>query len=332
MLGATSDRASGWAAGARALPQAFPYQGSKRLLAGRILALFPDGGVPRLVEPFAGSAAISVAARHHGLASSVALSDVNAPLVGIWRLIIEEPERLVAEYARLWHEQLDDPRGYYLKVREEFNSTREPALLLYLLSRCVKAAVRYSAKTGHFNQGADHRRLGARPGLTADRIGRVSTLLQGSTVDICGYEDPLTGAGRDELVYLDPPYQGTSDVSDRRYLAGLRREVFVEVLQRAVDNKVSFIVSYDVVTEDNKYGYALPRELGLTHRHVMAGVSSQATLIGKSRTTVESLYLSPALVQRLGGRDAVEARLRCAPTRSTPEIMPADRAVPRLRS
>jgi DNA adenine methylase len=225
-------------------------------------------------------------------------------------MIIDEPERLAGEYTRLWHEQLDDPRGYYLKVRDRFNATREPALLLYLLCRCVKAAVRYSARTGHFNQGADHRRLGARPRVMADRIARVSALLRGSTADTCGYDDPLTGADADELVYLDPPYQGTSDVPDRRYLAGLRREVFVEVLQKAVDNRVSFVVSYDVVTEDNKYGRALPAELGLTHRHVMAGVSAQATLMGESRTTVESLYLSPALVQRLGGPDAVDARLR----------------------
>lgn len=292
------------------MPQAFPYQGSKRLLASRILSLFPAPGVPRLIEPFAGSAAVSVAARHYGLACSVALSDVNAPLVGMWRLILDEPGRLVAEYARLWHEQLDDPRGYYLSVRERFNVTREPALLLYLLSRCVKAAVRYSLKTGHFNQGADHRRLGARPGIIADRIGRVSALLRGSTVDTCGYEDPLTGACSDDLVYLDPPYQGTSDVPDHRYLSGLRRELFVEVLQKAVDNKVSFVVSYDVVTEDNRYGQALPGELGLTHRHVMAGISSQGTLLGQPRTTVESLYLSPALVQRLGGADAVDACLR----------------------
>ncbi|WP_285486723.1 DNA adenine methylase [Amycolatopsis taiwanensis] len=312
VIGATNHRAPWRATGARAVPQAFPYQGSKRLLASRILSCFPDGGVPRLIEPFAGSAAVSVAARHHGLACSVALSDVNAPLVGMWRLILDEPGRLVTEYARLWHEQLDDPRGYYLRVRERFNVTREPALLFYLLSRCVKAAVRYSPKTGHFNQGADHRRLGARPAIIADRIGRVSALLRGSTADNCGYEDPLTGACSDDLVYLDPPYQGTSDVRDHRYSSGLRRELFVEVLQKAVDNKVSFVVSYDVVTDDNRYGYALPGELGLTHRHVMAGISTQGTLMGQTRTTIESLYLSPALVQRLGGAEAVDACLRRA--------------------
>lgn len=296
-------------AGPKSVPQAFPYQGSKRLLAPQILSLFPDGGVSRLIEPFAGSGAISLAARYYGLASSILLSDVNEPLMEMWRLIIEDPERLVGEYARMWNEQLADPRGYYLSIRDKFNATHEPALLLYLLCRCVKAAVRYSQKTGDFNQGADHRRLGAKPHNIAMRIAAASGLMQGAKVEACGYEEPLVNADADDLVYLDPPYQGTSDVPDHRYLKGLQRDVFVDVLQKAVDNKVSFVVSYDVVTDDNKYGYALPSELGLTHRHIVAGLSSQATLMGKSQTTVESLYVSPALMERLGGPDRVDSCL-----------------------
>ncbi|WET78701.1 DNA adenine methylase [Amycolatopsis sp. QT-25] len=297
------------AAGPKAIPQAFPYQGSKRLLASQILSLFPERGVPRLVEPFAGSAAISLAARNYGLARSVALSDVNEPLMDLWKLIVEKPLQLIEDYTRLWTEQISDPRAYYLAVRDEFNVTHDPALLLYLLCRCVKAAVRYSRKTGGFNQGADHRRLGARPENIAARVKAASELMQGAEVLTCAYEKPLVSADVDELVYLDPPYQGTSDVPDHRYLKGLRREVFVDTLQRAVENNVSFVVSYDAVTEDNRYGYALPEELGLLHRHVVAGLSSQATLMGKSQTTVESLYISPALVQRLGGVDVVDVRL-----------------------
>jgi DNA adenine methylase len=309
-----TDNATPWrTAGVKAVPQLFPYQGSKRLLAPQILSLFPAGGVPRLAEPFAGSAAISVAARYYRRASSVSLSDVNGPLMSMWKLVIDQPQQLIDEYTRLWNEQLDDPRSYYLEVRNKFNATHEPALLLYLLCRCVKAAVRYSQKTGDFNQGADHRRLGARPSNVADRVNRVSALMQGSTIETCNYEDPLINACVDELVYLDPPYQGTSDVPDHRYLTGLRLDVFSSVLLQAVDNKISFVVSYDVVTDENKYGYALPEELGLTHRHVVAGISSQATLMGRSQTTIESLYMSPALVERLGGTDVIDARLDVRP-------------------
>ncbi|MFC9250488.1 DNA adenine methylase [Amycolatopsis thailandensis] len=301
------------AAGPRSIPQAFPYQGSKRLLASQILSLFPEGGVSRLVEPFAGSAAISLAARNYGLAGAVALSDVNKPLMELWKLIVDQPLQLIESYTRLWTEQIGDPRGYYMATRNDFNATHDPTLLLYLLCRCVKAAVRYSQKTGEFNQGADHRRLGAKPANIAARIKAASKLMQGAKVSACTYEDPLVSADVDELVYLDPPYQGTSDVPDHRYLEGLRREAFADTLQKAIDNRVSFIVSYDAVTDDYRYGQALPKELGLVHRHVVAGLSSQATLMGKSQTTTESLYVSPALVKRLGGAESIDARLDMNP-------------------
>lgn len=294
--------------GPRSVVQAFPYQGSKRILASRILSIFPDGEVGRLVEPFAGSAAISLAARHYGVADHVSISDVNAPLMGLWKMIANEPDELVGSYSRMWHEQQEDPRSYYLETREKFNETKRPDLLLYLLCRCVKAAVRYS-KSGAFNQGADHRRLGARPKAMSDRILTASKLMKTAEIDTGPYEDRLVSANRDDLVYMDPPYQGTSDVPDHRYLKGLTRETFAETLQKAVSNGVSFIVSYDVVTDDNKYGAALPDELGLTHRHITAGVSSQATLQGKKQMTVESLYISPALLQRLGGADELDRRM-----------------------
>ncbi|WP_197481919.1 DNA adenine methylase [Rhodococcus sp. HS-D2] len=304
--------------GPRTVPQAFPYQGSKRALVGQILSLFPEGGIPLLIEPFAGSAAVSVAARHYGVAQDIAISDVNGPLIELWRMIIDAPAELIDVYTAMWHEQQvgDDPlasaKAYYMEKRREFNQTHDPAILLYLLARCVKAAVRYG-KGGDFNQSADNRRMGARPANMQERIMSASRLMQGAKTSSESYEDPLVNAPREALVYMDPPYQGTSDVPDHRYLTGLQREVFAETLQHAVDNQVSFIVSYDVVREDKKYGEALPEELGLTHRHVTVGVSSQATLSGRKEMTIESLYISPALVARLGGEDKIDTLVNVVP-------------------
>ncbi|WOI85981.1 DNA adenine methylase [Rhodococcus qingshengii] len=304
--------------GPRTVPQAFPYQGSKRALVGQILSLFPDQGVPLLVEPFAGSAAISVAARLYGRAADVNISDVNAPLVDLWQMIIDSPDALLDSYISMWHEQqegeepLVSAKAYFLAKRREFNETKDPAILLYLLARCVKAAVRYG-KNGDFNQSADNRRLGARPANMRERILGASRLMQGAKTTVESYEDPLVNAPREALVYMDPPYQGTTDVPDHRYLNGLAYNAFSDTLQRAVDNNVSFIVSYDVVREDKKYGEALPEALGLTHRHVTVGVSSQATLSGRKEMTVESLYISPALVARLGGEDQIDRLVDVVP-------------------
>ncbi len=281
-------------------PHPFPYQGSKRALAHAIVPLIPSG-TRTLVEPFAGSGAVSIAARVARRNQSTTLVDVNEPLMGLWSVVLERPSWLAAQYERMWQEQLDDPRAYYDAVRAEFNETQEPNLLLYLLNRCVKAAVRYG-KDGRFNQSADHRRLGAKPGVVRDRLIQVSGVMSGSQAAAGDYAEYLLGAGPQDVVYMDPPYQGVTNVRDHRYMRGLMREDFEDVLQEAVARGVSFIISYDVVTDDAKYGEPLEAGLGLTHLHITAGRSSQATLLGKEDVTVESLYLSPALMDRLGGR------------------------------
>lgn len=277
--------------------QAFPYQGSKRLLAPEILKFFPRDST-RLIEPFAGSAAVSVAARANGFSNPISISDVNGPLMDLWGAIIASPEKLMDEYTIIWNEQLVDPSMYFKEARNKFNETHAPSLLLYLLMRCVKAAVRYN-KQGQFSQSADKRRLGTRPETLRQRILKVSELMQGTDISKDGYEFALASAQHSDLVYMDPPYQGTSNVPDSRYVKGLSREEFVEQLEMAVDRGVSFIISYDAVTEEHKYGPPLPSSLGLHHMHLEAGRSAQATLSGLDLKTKESLYLSPALVSRL---------------------------------
>lgn len=243
------------------------------------------------------------------IGKSAAISDINKPLIELWKRILKEPLALAADYDSLWHAQLDDPRAFYDEVRAKFNATHEPHHLLYLLARCVKAAVRYN-RDDLFNQGADHRRLGAKPAALRERLTSTSRALAGCRATTCDYVDVLHNARPADVVYMDPPYQGVSKTRDHRYMAGLARSAFVNELQTAVENNVSFILSYDGATGDRQFGEPLPVELGLLHLHLLAGKSSQATLNGIDADTIESLYLSPALVARLGGEGSALSRVR----------------------
>lgn len=102
-------------------------------------------------------------------------------------------------------------------------------------------------------------------------------------------------AGPGDLVYLDPPYQGTSGGRDERYAATLDRDRFVTYLADLRSRRVPFVVSFDGRTGDKPHGEPLPRDLGLRHVELDAGRSSQSTLLGRAERTVESLYLSPDL-------------------------------------
>ena len=281
------------------VPHPVPYQGSKRRIASAIVRLVPTG-TTRLVEPFAGSAAVSLAVRRLDLVPLVTISDVNAPLMALWAQVRDAPEHLAEAYAGLWHNGTVDPAGQYRAVRDTFNETGDPARLLYLLARCVKAAVRYNAD-GRFNQAADRRRLGRRPEAMRRDLVAAAALLQGSTVATGDFREHLLGAGPTELVYLDPPYQGVSGRRDRRYVAGLPTEAFVADLRTASETGVSFLLSYDGATGGTVHGEPLPADLGLRRLEVAAGRSAQATLQGRDAQTVESLYLSPALQARVRG-------------------------------
>lgn len=285
------------------VPHVIPYQGSKRGLAHVIVPLIPDT-VATMYEPFAGSAAVSIAAAHSGKARTIRISDINEPLMQLWDRIINEPIKLADDYERLWNEQLDDPRAYYMMIRDDFNISHESHYLLYLLARCVKAAVRYN-KHGEFNQSADNRRLGARPNAMRERIFQVSATISGASAQCADYAPILVGAEPEDVVYMDPPYEGVTNVADHRYMAGLDRSAFVSVLEEAVSNGVSFMISYDGMLGTKRYGSPLPPHLNLLHLHLHAGRSSQSTLAGTSDKTIESLYLSPALLERLGGRKSI---------------------------
>ncbi len=281
------------------------YQGSKRRLAPHILDHIPDG-TRTLIEPFCGSAAVSLAALHAGKVARVQLNDSLEPLAALWRAVVETPDQLADAYARLWHAQLADPRAYYDRVRAQYNrrpqranasGVNEPARLLYLLARCVKNAVRFNGD-GEFNQSPDTRRLGTRPERMRRHIAAAAALLAGrATITAGDYAARLPRATPRDVVYLDPPYQGTSGARDPRYHRQLELDRLVDDLARLVARRVPVIVSFDGRCGDRRYGAALPAHLGLVHLELHAGRSTQATLHGRAADTVESLYVSPELAR-----------------------------------
>lgn len=277
------------------LPHPIPYQGSKRALARHILAIAAGQRFRCFFEPFAGSAAMTIAAAHRGLAERFVVADSLAPLVEIWRRTIATPHALADAYAHVWQGQTPGDAEYYNRVREAFNRRREPATLLYLLARCVKNSPRFNQR-GEFNQSPDKRRLGMQPGKMRRELLGASALLAGRTTVACAdFATVIEEATSDDLVYLDPPYQGTSTGTDRRYHQGLSRDRLIAALESLNRRAVPFLLSYDGRSGAKTYGAPLPQSLGLSRLELRAGRSTQATLNGKAEETIESLYVSSSL-------------------------------------
>jgi DNA adenine methylase len=279
-------------------PQPFPYQGSKRKIAPEIVAFLP-ANTETLIEPFAGSGAVSLRAASAGKAQRFLFNDVNAPLIALWDAIINQPDLIARQYETLWYAQQGREKDYYFQIRDQFNQTYRPDYLLYLLARCVKAAVRYNAN-GEFNQSPDNRRAGMHPDRMRQNIFQTSRQLRYKTQLLTlDYRDIIDKAQPLDVIYMDPPYQGVCKKQDPRYVQGLTFEAFVETLHDLNRRQLSFIVSYDGRTGAQTYGQPLPQALKLQFVEINAGRSTQATLLGRHKITYEALYLSPALCARL---------------------------------
>jgi DNA adenine methylase len=284
--------------------QAFPYQGSKRLIAANILKYVPQN-TDVFFEPFCGSAAMSIAALTGERAQHVVLNDSYKPLIALWRGIIEDPSTLAYWYRGRWGTQTD---ATYDTARKAFNAI-EPSdrntdphytsLLLYLLCRCVKGAVRFNQK-GEFNQSADKRRAGRHPDKMAADLTALSAILRDrSTLSATDYYDFLHNQEftRKSLVYLDPPYDGVGG-KDKRYFEQLDGDKLINALDWLNYKQVPFILSFDGTARSTR-ARQLRRQFSLQEIQINAGRSAQATLLGRKLITKESIYISPILRDRL---------------------------------
>lgn len=298
-----------------AIPHPIPYQGSKRRLCVKIAACMQPARV--LYEPFAGSAAFSLYAAAHGLVQRFIIGDMMEPLIALWHMIVEQPTLVATRYETLWSGQQPDDASYYNRVRDEYNASSDPVALLYLITRCVKNAVRFS-QHGRFTQSQDRRRLGMHPRKMSNAVHQASRLLKGRVRFVVGdFADCLRDAAPGDLVYLDPPYQGTTYGRDKRYFAQLKTDRLIDVLHDLNARGIAYALSYDGLHGEKTYGSELPSSLGLHRLLLNGGRSAQATLNGHAITTYEALYLSPALqhIRSYSSPDA--APLDAAPVQLT---------------
>lgn len=244
-------------------------------------------------------AAITVAVAAENRAEKYFINDLNKQIVGLLQCAIETPDELVFRYSDIWSEQFTYPDGHlehFYRTRNRYNAGEQsPEIILYLLARCVKGAVRYG-RNGNFNQSPDKRRNGTSPHNVSYNVHRISRLLKNrvefSAVD---YKEVFEKVEQGDLVYMDPPYQGVSNTRDNRYLSGVEFDDFVNALETLNRKGVDYIVSYDGTCGGKSYGNDLPEHLQCEKIMLNAGLSSQATLLGKRDTTYEALYLSSGL-------------------------------------
>ena len=114
-------------------------------MASEIIRFFPDN-YATYFEPFLGSGAVlGTLAPRKAIAS-----DILAPLMGIWELVRDDPETLIAAYAHYRDriEQGEDKRSVYAEALQAYNAHPNSKDFIFLSRACYGGVIRFRRKDG----------------------------------------------------------------------------------------------------------------------------------------------------------------------------------------
>jgi DNA adenine methylase len=196
-----------------------PYFGGKILIGPQIAALFPPH--THYVEPYCGSLSVLFAkpqSRHE------TVNDLDGDVVHFWRMLRERPEDLARVCALTPHSRAEWEACADIDVADDLERARR---LWVRLSQSRTGRLR---RTGwrHYVDPA-----GCSVGMPGyllgyvDRMSAAAERLHNVTLECRPAEEIITKYGArsdDVLLYVDPPYLGSTRSNDRAY----RHEVMSE--------------------------------------------------------------------------------------------------------
>jgi DNA adenine methylase len=310
------------------------WAGGKRQLLPEIRRFYPSS-FGRYVEPFLGSGAVFLDCYNRGLLEgrTVRLSDINADVIGCYRMVRDAVEEVVGALRRLEDGHLDGGARHFYAVRDDhFNPARArlrehgdvasaytpalAAMLIYLNRTGYNGLFRVNA-AGAFNVPAG--RYGTVRICDADNLRRMSRAFAATAarIELAPFELALADAGPEDFIYLDPPYAPVSRTAHfTAYTAGGFGPVQQAALQRRVVDAARrgarILLSNSAAPEIRQlYANDEARAAGLEAHVVLArrAINSRATARGGVR---EYLITNLPLVRRQASH---AGRGRRTPTR-----------------
>ncbi|HBX8125276.1 TPA: DNA adenine methylase [Klebsiella pneumoniae] len=179
------------------------WAGNKTDVMPELVKHLPAGS--RLVEPFAGSCAVMMATDYpHYL-----VADINADLINLYQKVAQHTEELIA-CALVFFSEDNNAESYY-QHRLRFNTDttltalERAALFLYLNRHCYRGLCRYNL-SGQFNVPFGNYK---KPYFPRAEILTFAEKARRATFICASYEETLAMLQAGDVVYCDPPYDGT---------------------------------------------------------------------------------------------------------------------------
>ena len=175
------------------------WAGNKYRLSPIIIPLLPQA--QRLVEPFAGTAAIFLNTDY----PSYLLGEQNKDLVNLYQILQKEGPNFIDECRQYFKPDTNTPETYYA-IREKFNETRDlrvrSALFLYLNKHGYNGLCRYNSK-GLFNVPFGR---STSPHFPEEEILFFFKKSQQAEFVHADFRQTLSTLKIGDVVYADPPY------------------------------------------------------------------------------------------------------------------------------
>lgn len=259
------------------------WSGSKRSQAKEITSYFPKK-INTFYEPFLGSGAIL----GHLKPKRAIGSDINAPLIALWNLLKNNPNKIASDYRNKWSTLQKEGHTFYYKIRNKFNNGKSPLDLLFLTRTCVNGLIRYN-KNGEFNNSLHYTRKGIDPDRLKNILVEWSGIIKPHTFLCQSYETTTQNAKPGDFVYLDPPYFNTGS----RYFGAINYTKFINYLEGLNKMGVKFALSYDGTRGEKSYVVEIPKQLYKRQIMIHSGNSTfNKVQNGKTEKVYESLYLN----------------------------------------
>jgi len=265
------------------IPSLIKWTGSKRSQAAEIASLAPE--YSRYYEPFVGGGAVLYLLGRPGAVAG----DTYTPLVELWKLVQEEPDQVIEDYARQWSALQRDLPDYFYRVRERYNSSWSPLDLSFLMRTCVNGIMRINA-AGEFNNSFHLSRKGMEPKRFAKVVDRWHEVVAGVEFRSGDFAETLVDAKAGDFAYLDPPYAGNK----QRYSESLDSARLFDVLADLNRRDVKWALSYDGWRGDADLTMPVPKDLYVRNLRLETGHSAVGKVLSKGllQVVAESLYLN----------------------------------------
>lgn len=243
------------------------WSGSKRLIAYKLAQNFPDHSL--YIEPFIGSGATLPFRK----SQAAIASDIIPELIGIWKLLQENPEKLIETYTELYTKFAENRKIYYT-IREEFNKDKTNySYFLFIVRTAINGQIRYN-KSGDFNSAVAYTRNGMRPENLAKLIKEWSEYLVGVDFRVSNYLDVTNQATDETFLFFDPPY---SSAKNMYYFGEFDFTIFFNELERLNSIGAKWMCTLDGITENRDYDIIeIPEELYKTRW--LAGTNNQSAM------------------------------------------------------